>query len=71
MEQWLQRHPEAGSSWPFWTRSSWAQDLTSPPRDDVGGIEGSGVDEKDARDDGGDAGPLPEVGHFSTGVPHL
>ena len=22
-EQWLQRHPEAGSSWPSWPRFSW------------------------------------------------
>ena len=23
--QWLQRHPEAGSSWPIWPRSSYLQ----------------------------------------------
>ena len=26
-EQWLQRHPEAGSSWPSWPKASYARDV--------------------------------------------
>jgi hypothetical protein len=29
--QWLQRHPEAGSSWPSWSMGSQETDTRSPP----------------------------------------
>ena len=33
-EQWLQRHPEAGSSWPSWPKASEADDVVqcNPPK---------------------------------------